>query len=322
MRPTTFSILALLALASCTGVPSTVGVNEPIRIHEGAYHEGPLPGRPSTDGGVLDSPRVTSIDTPNAVLTIGQAGKVFLGRTSTDAYAVAIAFLDLGSAHYVVPVGPPDPANGGEFSFTATADFGRDIPPGVHTLGFVAIDATGHAGTQATLSVCVLPDVPDNYNACDPSTFTPPDTVISLSWSNDVDLDLVVVTPEGKVVSAKHPSTYAVDGGTIPSSGLSAPSTGILTRDSNGECALDGVRRESLVFQGAPLPGTYRVYANLFASCEQLSTDYRVSIYRSAADPEGGTELVRTDLATGKLLSIQANGGSALGTYVTSITFP
>lgn len=322
MRTGIILSFAALLVSACTGVPSTVGLEEPIRIREGAHHEGPLPGSPLSDGGMPDAPSITSIDTPNAVLTIGQAGKVLSGRTSTDAYAVAVAFLDLGSAHYVLPVGAPDPTNGGEFSFIATADFGRDIPPGLHTIGFVAIDAAGRAGTQATLSVCVLPDVPDNFNACDPSTFSPPDTVISLAWSNDVDLDLIVVTPEGKVVSAKRPSTFAVDGGAVPSSALSSPQTGILTRDSNGQCVLDGVRRESLVFQGAPPPGTYRVYANLFASCDRLSTDFRLAVYRSTGAADGGTSLARTDLATGNLLAIQANGGAALGTLVSSITFP
>lgn len=317
------SLIALLlaSLTACTGVPYSIGTDQPIRIREGRFHEGALPGTPLGDGGVAVGPTITGIETPNAVLTIGQAGKVLGGRTSTDAYSVAIAFLDLGSGYWVLPVGAPDPTNGGEYSFSATADFGRDIAPGIHTIGFVAFDADGNAGTQSVLSVCVLPDVPDNYNACDPSMFAPPQAVISLSWSTDVDLDLVVVTPSGKVVSAKRPTTYDADGGTVPSSGLTDPTTGILTRDSNGQCVLDGVRRESLVFQGAPPAGTYLVYANLSQSCNQLGTDFRLSVYRSVT-AGSSSSLERTELAGGKLLALQANGGSALGTYVTAITFP
>ncbi len=315
-------VCIFLLTASCGGIESSIGTEDPIRIREGTHRAGPLPGTRAPDGGALVSPSITSIETANAVITIGQAGKVLTGRTSTDAYAVGIAFLDLDMGHWVLPVGPPDPTLGGEYTFSATADFGRDLPPGLHTIGFVAIDSEGRAGTQATLSVCVLPDVPDNFNACDPSTFAPPEAVISLAWSNDVDLDLVVVTPSGKVVSAKNPTTYDVDGGAVPSSGLADPATGILTRDSNRDCSLDGVRRESLVFQGAPRSGTYLVYANLHRACGQLGTDFRLSIHRAIPNDAGGRSLERTELAGGKLLALQANGGAALGTYVTSVTFP
>lgn len=319
-----FSTVILFAALGCGGASSSSGVDQPIRVRHAQLRSGPLPGALPIDGSVNDGPHTTS-ETVGAsyAVALGSQAVTIRGRASTNAVAVAIAFLDLGDAHWVFPVGAPDLANGGEYQWSVVADFGRDIPPGLHTLGFAAIDASGNAGIQRTWELCFVPDVPENGYTCQAANVDGgvalPKSVISLSWNTQVDLDLVIVTPEGKVVSAKAPSTASVDGGTIPDSTLLDPTVGHLTRDSNPGCALDGRRLESLVFDGTPPPGTYRVYARFFSACAQNSVAYSLDVYRPSA---GGTSLERTSEYRGQLLALQANGGSTLGTLVTEITFP
>src|SRR5690606_10325482 len=138
-----------------------------------------------------------------------------------DAESVAVALRGGGgSGYWVLPVGAPDPQFGDEPAFGFSMVFGREIA-GMQRLRVAAIDAKGDSGTQSELEVCVASRVPDNLNACVP-TIAPPELVISLSWDRAADVDLVVVTPSGKQVSSKDPSTLkpASDGSDDESVGV------------------------------------------------------------------------------------------------------
>jgi hypothetical protein len=150
---------------------------------------------------------------------------------------------------------------------------------------------------------------------------TPQNAVISLSWDTEVDLDLVVVTPTGKVVGAKAPTT-ATDGAPIPPAVINDPSTGQLSRDSNADCEIDGIRVESLVFPGEPPAGDYRVYASLHSACGEASVNFRLVLYRRVDNGDGTYGVDTEDLATGTLLALHQDGGASLGAYVTTVSFP
>jgi len=77
------------------------------------------------------------------------------------------------------------------------------------TLLLAAIDEQGNAGEETRLDTCITRPIPDNLNACDP-TIAPPFAVLSLAWDADVDLDLVVVAPDGRVIDPKHPTTARI----------------------------------------------------------------------------------------------------------------
>ena len=207
-----------------------------------------------------------------------------------------------------------------ELSVTPAAN----IFEGLHTLRVVAIDGAGAAGPVRDLALCVTPPVPDNLNACDPKS-NPPAAVLSLSWDTAVDLDLVVVAPDGRIVDAKHPRTVAPPP-PGPSTGGDAgalASAGVFDRDSNGGCVIDGVQREDLVFQTRPAPGSYLVYASLFDACGKSSVHFRFSLYEAtaaAADPKL-QQLAESITKQGVLLPIEASGGARLGTFVTEVTF-
>lgn len=314
-------IAAALALASCSGEPQRVGLTEPFTVRNGVFKEGALPGTPPSDGGV-SAPTVTAIESAGALIATAQAAKVYLGRTSPEAYAVGVRLEDEGTGWWSIPVGGADPSFGNELTWQFTADFGGGLAPGLHRLRFVALDSAGRAGTQRDVRVCAVPPVPDNLHACDP-TIAPPRAVISLSWDSDADLDLVVVTPDGKVVDARHPTTAAVDGTSVPADRLRDPSTGALDRNSNAGCAIDRIRRENLVWQGDPVPGTYRLYVNLFDACRTNAARYRLGVWRASTAGDGGvggqTETTRRD---GILTAQAANGGASRGTFVTEVTFP
>ncbi|MFO0630002.1 MAG: hypothetical protein U0325_30865 [Polyangiales bacterium] len=317
---------ALAALPACSGDVTRLGVDEPVFVRGATLRGGDLPGLPEGDGGAPDGgglPVITSLETSNNVVQPGQAGKLYLGRISPSALSVGVRLDDLGRGWWMVPVGAADPSFNNELTFQFTADFGADLAPGIHRLNLVALDENGRGGPQRTQRVCVLPAVPDNLNACDPS-LAPPDTVISLSWDTDVDLDLLVVTPEGKVVRWRNPTTAQGDGGAPTAPQLADPTTGVLDRNSNGQCVLDRIRRESLVWQGEPRAGTYRVYANLFDACGRASVRYRVEVLRRASlPPDGRTHAQReTARREGVLTSLAANGGRALGTFVLDVPLP
>jgi len=285
-------------------------------VRNGVLREGPLPGAAPGDGGVT-APAITAAESSGALVAPGQAGKVYLGRATPEAFAVGVRLDELGTGWWMVPVGGADPSFNDELTWQLTADFAGRVAPGLHRMRFVALDAAGRGGTQRDLRVCVLPDIPDNLHACDPS-IAAPDTVLSLSWDTDADLDLVVVTPDGKVVDARHPSTAASVGTSVPAERLRDPSTGVLDRNSNGACVLDRVRRENLVWQGPPAPGVWRVYVNLFDACRQAAARFRVGVWRR--DASGAQrETLRRD---GVLTALAANGGARRGTFVAEVTLP
>lgn len=306
-------VLALGAMfAACSGESSTSGLGEPMRVRNGVFKEGPLPGLPPVAGG--PGLAITAIESASTVLRPGQGEKTFTGRASVGAVAVALALAGEGRGYWLLPVEGPDPLNNGELGWQALVEIGRNAATGPKELRVVAIDGAGKAGAQRALPICVPRSIPDNLNACDPAS-APPAAVVTLSWDTPVDLDLIVVAPDGRVLDAKHPRG-AGDAGS--DAARLAP---VLDRDSNGACALDRIQQENLVFPEAPAAGSYLVFVNLFDSCERAPVRFRVTVSTRSATPDGKLSLTETETKSGVLTDIDANGGAKLGTYVTEVAF-
>lgn len=308
----TMVAIVALALGACSGEASKSGSGEPIVVRGAVFKEGILPGTPpapTPSSGVS----ITAIETASTVLRPGQGEKTLTGRASVGSVAIAVALVGLGTGYWLLPVDGPDPLNNDELGWQLLLEVGRSVPPGPKELRIVAIDAAGRAGTQRPLSVCVPGLVPDNLNACDPKT-APPATVVSLSWDTPVDLDLVAVAPDGRIIDSKHVR------GSLPADAGAAAGP-VLDRDSNAACSLDHVQKENLVFSDAPAPGSYLVFVNLFDACDQRAVHFRVMTHVRQAKPDGtfGLELVETK--SGTLGAEIANGGSKIGTYVTEVAF-
>ena len=312
--------LSAALLLGCASEPSTLGLTEPVRVNDSQFQEGELPGLPpqTLDEILAEVPPVppafTAFSLNSTAIEVGEE-RTASGLTTTDAVAVGVRFRSLGSGYWVTPVRAADPTNDGELTWGFPFVVNQAAPPGLHDLLFAAIDASGRAGTQRSARLCVRRPVPDNGNVCDPE-IPPPALVVSLEWDNDADLDLRVVTPSGKEVDGKKPSTaLRGEDGTLDTS---APGTGVLDRDSNARCAPDSRRRENLVFQGDPEPGTYLIYVNLFDACGEPSVRFRASLHSAAEGSEPGTYTVVESFATaGGLTAEQANAGKQRGLFVT-----
>jgi hypothetical protein len=227
-RPRRVPALVIAVIAGgCDGESIARPYDEPLVVNGGQFFEGSLPGAPPLTAdeivaGVAPTPPlVTSYEFAGRNVRPGELGKSLRGRTSGDALSVAFAFAEQGSGYWIRPLGGPDVAFPGELAWAADVDFGHQLRPGLHELLFAAIDASGHAGTQVSARLCVTSPVPDNSNACDP-TVAPPNTVLSLEWDSDVDLDLELVTPEGKRVSAKSPTSALTEEGEVDPDGAAA----------------------------------------------------------------------------------------------------
>lgn len=324
LREIIFSFFFLSSIApllpGCTGVDPDRGLTEPIRVTHGTFEAAEMPGQPplpaeAPPGTPQIDPKITLIESVNNVFSPGQAGKSLSGRASESAVAIGLRFADLGAGYWVVPAGGLDPQAPGERTWSLGFEIGDDVPPGLHPLRIVAIDDAGAAGTQAELATCVTSPVPDNLNACDP-TIEPPAAVLSLSWENEADLDLGLVTPSGKFVDAKHPSTVTGD-----PEGVDPAKDGAIDRDANAACASDSIHRENVVWPLIPAPGTYLVYVNLFDACGEAAAPFTATFYLREQRPDGTFALSEKIRAPGELFAAQANGGGAQGLYVTTFTF-
>jgi hypothetical protein len=322
--PSVLALLSALSACGCSSQPLTAGLGEPVRVRYGLtqnaqFRSGNLPGSPPLTSqealsGVLPNAPSLSLNVAGSVAREADAGFNVSGVTSGEAVAVGIRFLDLGSGYWVLPVAGRDPTKPGTYTWAATLDFGGDIPPGFHRLAAVAIDASGHGGSQTESALCIASDIPDNLSACSPGV-APPATVVSLAWDAPVDLDLRVLTPSGKIVDPKHPSTAdAVNGKVDPS----APGTGLIDTDAERDCVDTGHRRENLVWQQSPALGRYFVYANLYDACGQPAVRFTLSLNRPEPAADGGApQLAPTIERSGELLAADANAGAALGLFVT-----
>lgn len=314
MKAHAYSLIFAVAIAGCGGEPALIGLDEPIRVPAGTFKPGELPGSPP--GSSATGPRVTILESANNVLRPGQAGKVIGGRTTTDASAVAVRLEGVGTGYWIAPVGAPDPQANGELTFSVGFDVSREAEPGLVRMLFAAIAEDGASGAQEALDVCITRPIPDNLNSCDP-TLAPPAAVLSLAWDTAADVDLVLVTPSGKLVDAKHPTTA-----TPESNGSVKPDKavdGFLDRDGNGACAGDQTRRENVVWQAKPAVGTYLVYANLFSACGTDGARFTLTLHLSQQN--GDTfDLVEVASTSGRFIPLDANGGSGPPLYVTAFT--
>lgn len=306
----------LLLLLGCFDTNYNSGTFEPITVRDATFFEGAIPEDPDAL-----SPAIVYAAGVNNVITQGKGNVSYSGLATTDAYSVAVAFPTVGTGYWVVPVEGVDVTQDDDYIFHTVLDFTPEVPYGIQTLSFVAFDEEGYVGPRYDTQVCILAESSDgNLSACSDEV-TPQNAVISLSWDTNVDLDLVVVTPEGKVVNSKSPTTIVADG-KIESEQIEDPSTGTLSRDSNKNCAIDSIRVESLVFPGEPPPGDYLVYASLFAPCGESYVNYGLTRFQRVDAADGTHPVERTELAAGQLLGSQADAGESNGTFVTTVTLP
>jgi hypothetical protein len=226
---------------------------------------------------VLPPPRVSQVDSLNNSVKRGTAGKNLRVVVSQNARTVAIG-LEGDPGYWVVPVAARSIEFAPDLELSASVDFDRSILLGPARVWFAASDASGHYGPPRSLDLTILDDIPS-------APF-----VVSLSWTANVDLDLVVVQPDGKVVTNKAVRT-AADG----------PSAARIDLDSNASCVLDGHRIENALFTQTPL-GEYRVFVRQASPCGVPTTGWTVRVLREGMEVQrisGASYAYETDLPNG-----------------------
>lgn len=315
---------AVAVHAGCSGgEQADVGINEPIQISgSGAqFISGPLPGSPpgggsteaeagaaEVEGGAAVPPlSVTSVSFQNSTLISGINGTSVSGLVTTGGVSsVGVQLENQGTGYWVVPLQAADVQFPGQSDFGFSLSLNPGDAPGQTHLRFVAIAPDGTAGQQTNAPICIESRVPDNGHACAPYKKVPA-AVLSLTWNTDFDVDLHVVTPDGRDVNAKTAGT------TIPlDSDIVPPTVGHIDRDSIGDCVIDGWREEDLVFQDFPPSGNYLIYAAPFESCGQEAVIFTLNIYAPGADGN----LHSTFTRSGELLANDVTGGTSAGLFV------
>jgi hypothetical protein len=301
-RPFLFALAALVT--SCDSEPYDVGLDEPIIAQQAELKQGALPE------GSKDAATIMSLEPNFGVLRPGAVNVSLKGRTTNDAYSVAVRFEDLGSGYWVKSVGSPDPTLPDELSFDFTFQAAYDITPGNHTLVAVAFDSKGRAGPTYSIPVCVVSDLPDNQNACNPKN-EPPPAIISLTWDADVDLDLVLEGPGGVRYDRSHRSEF--DGDTLLWG---------LDIDGSSGCLVDGRRRENFVFYELPEEGsTFLAYASFFDACGRSAVRFELTVYRAKREAGGRYSLVAEPSVRSEFVRAQQSGGVAAPLYLSATTF-
>jgi len=314
--------LSLAALAGCAAGSDPIGASEPFRIRGAQFIPGSLPGKApqsetssSTPATVnTRRPVVTALMSPNNVIYQGEGGKKLSGEATPASRSIGIALHGIGSGYWVLPTGGVNPQTD-NLIWSVAADFDRGIAAGKREVRVVAFDDHDVAGQQVALTICVDTKVPDNLHACDPKRPLP-QAVISLSWDANVDLDLQVHTPDDELLDSKHRATAMPDDmGNLPDD------VGIIDRDSNAGCVIDGIRTENLVWSKVMPQGRYAIYANLYDACHLPAVRFRAEVYGLVTDDNGDDKLERFYANGGELLDLSANGGSARGLFVTEFVF-
>jgi hypothetical protein len=221
------------------------------------------------------------------------------GALAPTATAAAIGLQgDVG--YWIVAAGVPNVATPNNPSFAAAANFSLGIIPGTYTLVVRAVDANGVFGVSST-QVLTEEDSP----------LTPPAKgalVVTLTWDTEVNLALHVVDPSGTEIYWGNPSSQPpfsftqVDGG----------SYGYIDYDSNGNCVIDGLRREDAIWPNAPPPGTYLVRVDAPSLCNAPDAYWTVKVLA------GGNVIAQ---ASGLALPANTFGPHGKGSGVLALQF-
>jgi len=284
---------AVAALACGEGASSDPGTSAGLRVSPAQF----VPGAaPDGEGG----PLVAAVELPVATVTAGGRDFALRGFLDRDATAVAIQ-LRGDEGHWVATAGLPDTQVPDLVTFDVRLAFAPDLPPGPAELVLRAVDARGRAGEARPVPLTVTrAPVPDGA------------LVITLAWDAQADLDLHVVQPDGIEIWRGN-----INGHEPPPPGQppEAPEAwregGLLDFDSNGGCALDGRRQESVLWASAPPPGRYRVLVDVSSLCGTSGSFWRVEARRDGR---------RIGAAVGHALEAHTRGSHGAGDGVLALS--
>jgi hypothetical protein len=247
--------LVAIALLSACGQQDG-GFDAWVQIGGAQFFRGATPT--TTDG-----PAITNFYPTTTRLAPGIKGWPLSGQAPLDATAIAIYF-EGDKGYWIVQPGTVDPQLLDVLNFSASLSFAASLPPGQYKLLGRAIDQNGEWGAPAEVDLHTA-DVADN------ATLT-----VSLAWDTEADLDLHLVTPTGEVWAKRINSTPKPPPGTTPDPNA-WKSGGILDFDSNGNCIIDGRRKENVYWTQPPPSGHYIARVDAFSLCGEADAIWTVT---------------------------------------------
>ena len=286
-------VAAANALAGCGGQSADPGVAADLQITGGHFRVGALPA-------AANGPAVESLQFSSARVSAGQGDQPLLGVLDASATAVLLA-LDGDVGYWVVDAGVPQPGAPTLPTFSVVAAFGRLIPSGTRSLIAEAVDVAGHVGPpmmqQLAIDGAAVPTGP---------------LVVHLAWSDNADLDLHVVDPDGVEIFFRHPTGYQAPPPPALPDPTAAANAPLLDGDSNGGCVIDGRDQENVVWSMAPTSGHYVVRVDAASLCATAYADWRVDEILDGS-------IVAT--ARGEAVGADTRGDHDLGSGRTALEF-
>lgn len=263
IAPILTSYLALTSACDDHPASAAPGYNALIQVDEAQLVNAPL--RPGAQG-----PKVTELLFAQGILRRGEWGIHLNGRLGPGATAIHIAAQG-DNQHWVVPAKGFDFTVPNELQWSADFALSHRFAGERVVIETQAADASGRLGPirQTEFAVAPRPEAAK--------------LIVELRWNSPVDLDLHVLSPDGRLFGPKQQSDGA----------MGKEHTVLYEFDSNQECHLDYRHRETVVWTQTPPSGVYRVYADLFSNCKQSAVDFEVRAYRadgSVIAAQGGSQ--------------------------------
>ncbi|HEY6880947.1 MAG TPA: hypothetical protein VI299_23140 [Polyangiales bacterium] len=253
-------LAGLTLLFACEGADSDPGLSAWLRVEGAQYASGRLPAEGS-------GPAIVSLRVPHAQVLPGLRRELLSGSLPPSAQAVLIG-VEGDRGHWIVSAGAPAIEEPSLPTFSAELSFAHATPVGPLVLVLSAVDGQGGVGPRQRVTL----DAEARARSDQLS--------IELRWDREVDLDLHVVTPEGRELWPGNINTYA-----SPPPGAAFPDPdayrdgGVLDLDSNGNCVIDGRREERASFSAPPTPGTYTVRVATASLCEEAVAHWTLEVW-------------------------------------------
>jgi hypothetical protein len=288
-------VAANAATPACTGgATSDPGLNAYLRVARAQFVSGSMPT------GSSKGPSVLSINLVNTYIYPNYSSDPVSGVLAPSATAAAIGLQgDVG--YWLVVAGAPGVTTPNDPSFSGSMQFSSGIIAGTYTLLVRAVDTNGNFGEPSTQILTA-------QGATPLEPLPSGDLVITLTWTNDSNLDLHVIDPAGQDLYWGNQSTEPPPPAVVPDGG----SFGTIDYDSNANCDDDGLDREDAVWKGPPPSGQYTVRVDAASLCGNPDAYWTVT---ATLDGKVVGE------AQGTAVEADTLGNHGVGAGVTALTF-
>jgi hypothetical protein len=262
-------VIGTLGAVACHAVKADLATDARMQIKGAQFVRAAMPD--PTDG-----PPVASVNLVTYSIRPGLTDKALSGALGPTATAAAL-MLSGDPGYWIVPAGFPNVTTPAFPSYSTVLAFSSDLRSGTYDFTVRAVDEAGRFGPPTITSLVATDNgLPGGA------------LVVALSWNNQADVDLRVITPAGVEIWNREPSSEpAPPPGTLPHDAGVPP--GLLDVDSNAGCVPDGRRAEHVVWSVPPPSGHYVVRVDTPSLCDEPAAYWHAEAFLRGASI-GGAE--------------------------------